>query len=222
MSKPLLTWHVKKLIDHSTSRNNSFECKEKVNSVCRAIDIYYYHHQEASKSNEFVQAPTVLEQMDSIHAFGENRIEQDRHTLIAQANAQACVHSARAIHDLIAQVINIFLLKGSLGERDCTISAVRKKLDQCSLKSHLDELLDSTEFDYVNSFVNTIKHRNLISFNEAIDFANDKHGLIFKDFFFNGKSFANKTLIELLVTTDAVKNKAINSGILVNQALGLD
>jgi len=222
MSKPLLTWHVKTLIDLSTSRKDSFACKEKVDSVCRAIDIYDYHHQEAFKSNEFVQAPTAWEQMDSIHAFGENRIELDRHTLIAQAHAQASVHSARSIHDLIAQVINIFILNSSLKEADCTIHAVRNKVPISSLKSHLNELLNSSEFSYVNSFVNTIKHRNLISFNEAIDFSNDKHGLFFKDFVFRDKTYTKKTLVELLVITHAVKNKAINLGVLVNQELGLD
>jgi hypothetical protein len=164
----LLTWHVKTLINQSRSREDSFMCKEKIDSVCRAIDIYDYHHQEASKSNEFVQCPTPFEQMRSIHTFGNKRIEIDRHTLIAQAHAQASVYSARAIHDLIAQLINIFILNSRLDEADCSIHAVKNELGQCSLKSHLDQLLTSIEFKYVNSFVNTIKHRNLISFNEAV------------------------------------------------------
>jgi hypothetical protein len=223
MSNPtLLTWHVKTLINQSRSREDSLMCKDKIDSVCRAIDIYDYHHEEASKSNEFVQCPTAFEQMDSIHTFGNKRIEIDRHILIAQAHAQASVHSARAIHDLIAQLINIFILNSSINEPGCSIQAVEKNLDQCSLKSHLGQFLTSTEFQYVNSFVNTIKHRNLISFNEAIDFSKDKHGLFFKEFVFNKNTYTKKSLVELLSITHTVKNKAIEFGILVNQELGLD
>jgi hypothetical protein len=216
------SWSFKALREHVKSRNEESELDiERIKSIDRAIDIYRYHLHQAKTQNDLVQAGTPREQMKLIFPSEENREEIWQRKIAIQANTQACIHSARAIHDLFAQLINSLILDSKVPVFKCDINIVTKELQSSDLKEHLQALLDSHEFKYVNAFVNTIKHRNIVEFGSLISFETNECGVRFKGFKFNGSTYDQKWAEDVLKVTLEVKNTVVTAGCILNRQLGI-
>jgi len=217
------SWSFKALREHVKSCNNegSELNIERIKSIDRAIDIYRYHLHLAKTQNDLVQAETPRDQMRLIFPPEENREEIWERKLAIQANTQACIHSARAIHDLFAQLVNSLVLDSEVPVSNCDINKVTKGLQSSDLKEHLRALLDSDAFKYVNAFVNTIKHRNIVEFSSLISFETNECGVRFKGFRFNGSEFDQMWVEDVLKVTLEVKNTVVTAGCILNRQLGI-
>ena len=96
-----------------------------------------------------------------------------------------------------------------------------QKLEDSGLKSHLLELQSSDEYLYINAFVNTMKHRNLVRFGSKISFIDDEAGVYFEKFEYNGSSFESLWAEQVLEKTISVKNSLIKAGVLLNENIGV-
>ena len=105
--------------------------------------------------------------------------------------------------------------------RQCDFYKVIQKLEDSGLKSHLLELQSSDEYLYINAFVNTMKHRNLVKFGSKISFIDDEAGVYFEKFEYNGSSFESLWAEQVLEKTISVKNSLIKAGVLLNENIGV-
>ncbi len=77
----------------------------------------------------------------------------------------AFLHILHSIPDTFSQIINIAVLNSRLTARNISFRSVAKKLKECGideLASKLTAFLELPDFKYVDGFVNTLKHRQLI------------------------------------------------------------
>jgi hypothetical protein len=212
------TWHIPKLENTLKEMENSKVHIERVKSVSRAIDIFQYHLHTAEEANDLIEPSNRREAMELVLAqkdkFFETKLE-------IQANTQASIHSARAIYDLFAQLINGLLLNTPLAVHKCDFFKIKDKLTNSELKGHLNHLSTTEEFLYVNAFVNTIKHRNLVSFGALIDFESGKSGVKFQSFQYSDKEYPAMWAEDVLKYSLFVKNAIITSGDHLNRELGV-
>jgi len=132
------SWNFKGLREYIKLCNKKSELDlERINSIVRAIDIYRYHMDQAKTQNDLVQAGTPREQ---IFPPEERREDIWERKLVIQANIQACIHSARAIHDLFAQLINSLILNSKISVFKCDIKKVTEELQSSDFKKTLTGL----------------------------------------------------------------------------------
>ncbi|WP_413110771.1 hypothetical protein [Thaumasiovibrio sp. DFM-14] len=215
-------WNIKALKDHSIALNGEDKSTiERINSTSRAIDIFCYHLEQAKTQNDLTIGSTPREQMELVMPPEEKMLEVWKRKLAIQANTQACIHTARSIHDLFAQLVNGLLFQNPIAVHDCDVYKVTQKLEDGELKTALSNLLGSFEFKYVNAFVNTIKHRNLVDFGALVSFEENRSGVQFNGFKFKGEPYDKLWAEDVLKLTLTVKNTVITAGCLLNQEFGV-
>jgi hypothetical protein len=83
-----------------------------------------------------------------------------------EANAEACVQALHATADILAQIVNVAVLKSALEEHQVSIVKVKHRLKKQDtapeVLTSIRNTLHSQAFRYVDAFCNTIKHRRLI------------------------------------------------------------
>ena len=77
----------------------------------------------------------------------------------SDAHILGAAHSARAMFDVFAFLVNGLVLDGAISENSCNIQKVTKKLPSSPLKSELVALEKSYWFGFVCAFVNVAKQR---------------------------------------------------------------
>lgn len=217
------SWNVESLRKFVEAKHsdNTFAI-ENIKSIDRAIDIFRYHFEQAKSQNDLILADTPTEQMRLIFPPEDKREELWKRKLAIQANTQACIHSARSIHDLFAQLINSLLLSNPIAIHHCDVHKVTQKIEDIELKKAMSSLLDSYEFQYVNAFVNTIKHRNLVDFGASVSLVENKSGVQFKSFKFNDILYEKMWVEDVLILILEVKNTVVTAGPLLNKSLGIN
>ena len=115
-------WHIPKLENTIKEMENSKDHIERVKSVSRAIDIFQYHLYTAKEANDLIKPSNPREAMELVLTTKDKFFEAK---LEIQANTQASIHSARAIYDLFAQLINGFLLNPPLGIHNCAFFKIK-------------------------------------------------------------------------------------------------
>ena len=218
------SWNLKSLVEWVELQKIDNEPDlERISSIDRAVDIFGYHFYQAKTDNDLIRPESIKESFELILPLEEKKEELWRRKLAIQANTQACLHSARAIHDLLAQLINGLVLpdKVAIPINDCNIIKVESKLEPSELKVHLTGLLNSIEFKYVNAFVNTIKHRNLVAFGALMPNGINANGMYFRAFKFKQQSFDRLLVEDVLKLALQVKNAVATAGTLLNKELGI-
>lgn len=215
------SWHILELEAFVKETKNSKEHLERIKSVSRTIELFEYHLYTAKKSNDSIGTPNLKQAMELIFTPKEKLAEVFETKLIIQANSQACIHTARSIYDLFAQLVNGLLLSEPLPLGMCDFFKIKDKLENSKLKDYLSELSATEEFLYVNAFVNTIKHRNLVSFDALADTGEGKIGVKFQPFIYNGETYPAMWAEEVLKQSLFVKNSIVKAGILLNRQLGV-
>lgn len=219
----MTSWNLKKLREYSeTFESEKQNHIERINSIGRAIDIYTYHLSQAKEANDRIEPSNISEAMQLVLTPEVKRAELVHEKIVIQANTQAAIHSARAIHDLFAQLVNGFLLSDSISVDSCDIVKVKNKLSNSILKAHIDDLLKSEEYKYVNAFVNNIKHRSLVSFGAHVSLENGESGVQFRSFEYKGVCFDSLWAEQVLEKSLKVKNAVVIAGAMLNKQLGIN
>lgn len=174
-----------------------------VRSVDRSIQIFHFHAYAARDALKGIV--TDGEPMKEEHfllplgAVGEEQQEQYAvGKLASEAHILASMHSARFMFDQFSQLINRLLLNPSIEVEKCDLYNVCNRLPEGDLKSVLTELRSSHWFPYVQGFVNTAKHRNLIDHTMTISLAGNVAGIKLGAFEYGSRQFPSYWATEVL------------------------
>ena len=140
---------------------------------------------------------------------------------------EAALQFAHSTGDILAQILNATVLEHPLAEHDVSISKVRSKLlTQEHIKNvitSVDEFVQSRCFQYINAFVNIIKHRSLIGSFTHAEFGNNtknKIGLKFERFKYRGSEYSSEYADEIVnIYFEELQNIIENVGIQINEFL---
>lgn len=145
-------------------------CKEK-NLPCPEIYLNSLTERYWEACYHAEQAQKVWDEFKSAHPsgyqIGGSNEEWWRAYYASAAETQAAVEALHAEADIIAQIINQIILRGSLREHKVTFRHVLDRLRKQNLATNvvaeIEAFRNSREFKYINAFCNTIKHRRLIN-----------------------------------------------------------
>jgi hypothetical protein len=127
--------------------------------------------------------------------------------------------------DILAQILNTTVLEYLMAEHDVSISKVKGKLSKQQnvedLVKAVDELLQSRCYQYINAFVNTIKHRSLIESVTHAEFGKNtknKIGLQFQQFKYRSNEYPREYADEILsIYFKELQNLIENVGTQINR-----
>jgi len=213
-------WNVKLLIEYVRNLDSE-PTLSRINSIDRTIGVFIYHMSSARELIEKIEPSNEREQIELIFIPEESRLNLAEIKLGIQAEVQAAVHSARSIHDIFSQIANSLILETPMEVAKCDIKKLSLKLGESELKSHIDIMLGSESFIYIDSFVNTIKHRDLVKSQATLDLREQRSGIRFSSFEYRGKRFPALWAIQVLENALEVKNNIVKSGKLLNYELGI-
>ena len=146
----------------------------------------------------------------------------------SESYIEAALQASHSLADIIAQIINVAILGSHFTDKaDVDIKKVYRELNCRGVVTDITRavqvLLDSPEYRYINGFVNTIKHRNLIYTDFHIEFgvrARNEQGMRFKSFTYNGVEFPITWASDIVnVTIPNLGNYIIDIGNAVNDYL---
>ncbi|MBD1559851.1 hypothetical protein HC752_23260 [Vibrio sp. S9_S30] len=189
---------------------------ESIQSVFRTIDIYEYHKEEAYSLILKIEPKSNRDGFMFVLEPSEEVYEQK---LAIQAHIQSAIHNARALYDLISQLINKLLLPKPIEIYDCTINNLIKKMEHSELKSTIENAIESESYKYINAFVNVIKHRNLVAFNSQFKLIENKAGILFHSFKYSKEIYPELWATDALEKSLNVKNEIITIGEKLNEHL---
>lgn len=118
-----------------------------------------------------------------------------------EAHTMCLAQALHSLMDLLAQVVNDSILeehKQRLDEKDVRFTTVTDKLDKINtadskaISKAMDDLRNCHEFEYLNAFVNTIKHRSLVNIQLSIRHSAPNPpqvGLWFKQFSYKSHTY---------------------------------
>lgn len=191
-----------------------------VNSIGRANDIFAYHlytARDALKGIVDESDPSGIENLQLVLGASERQDDYAYAKLVNEANVIGCIHAARSIFDMFSHLVNGLLLRSSIPAHVCDIAKANQALPQSELKDHITSLLASDWYNYVVGFINTTKHRNLVSHQFSVSFESDVAGIKIGSFEYNGRSFPAYWGTEVLQGVLDVKNSVIACGRALNR-----
>jgi hypothetical protein len=195
---------------------------DTVASLARSDEIFRYHLAAARDAlRGFVDESNVDDSEALLYLLGGHERQGDfRQAKIAsEAHLIACMHTARGIWDIFAQLVNALAVPKPLAVGSCDIKAVKDALPDSPLKASIQSNLDSHWYRYVAAFINTTKHRRLVHHNATVSFAEGRAGIRVGDFRYGAHSFPTYWGNEVLEGVLVVKNHIIESGSMLNATL---
>jgi len=116
--------------------------------------------------------------------------------IASEAHIIAAAQALHSMADIIGQIINQVLLCGALPENKVTLYNVlcelNKKAIAPNILTKVTKFKNSTEFEYIDAFVNITKHRRVLDTNSHAEYGPDKRnnqGILFKNFIYRNKKF---------------------------------
>lgn len=221
------SWNTKLLKKHVEGLGKEKQSLlEVINSLERYVRIFRYHLEIArdAMSKVFSDEERQSAELDKL-AFGLSSRLSDYWDaeIITEANVLGCIHSARAIFDVFAQLVNGLIVTPPLPEKDCSINLVLAKLPDSPMKTTIGDLISSDWYEYSNAFVNTAKHRRLVKQRGVVSLERRELFVRVAEFEYRGKSYPQYSLLELLQGVVDTKNRLIDCGIELNkQVMGVD
>ncbi|EGR2205828.1 hypothetical protein K6675_004676 [Vibrio parahaemolyticus] len=187
-----------------------------VESIFRTISIFDFHKSEAcSLIHKLEPHSDEAALMSILCPDGESYVNK----LALQAHVQAAIHNARSVYDLLAQLINQVLLNSTLEVHSCDIKKVLSQLENSPVKDAINQAVGSESYSYVNSFVNVIKHRNLVVLKSEANFEELKAGIRFSSFKYRKTSYPSLWATDVLQRSIDVRNEIVDIGIALNEHL---
>jgi len=105
------------------------------------------------------------------------------------AETEATIQALNEEADIVAQIVNQLVLEGYFTEEEVALGKVLDKLKTLKIApnvvSSIEAFRSSKEFDYINAFSNTVKHRSLVRKQWCAQGGEDieeKEGVRFLDF----------------------------------------
>lgn len=136
---------------------------------------------------------------------------------VREFNLVAAVSASHTTPELFSQLIAILFVPGKIDVHSVNISKVLSRMPDGELKSKMQEITQSSEYDYFKAFTNMSKHISQvvpeyhISFEEA-----EFHGVRFKEFQYKGNTYRAKRDDELLKDLRTMRERFVNLGVLIS------
>lgn len=161
-----LSWDLSILREHIRSfSSNQQWLLSTLDSVSQSMLIYQYHKnlaRNAFAAYQVEQDPDGLKMFVGAMMMGiDDQFEDAK--LASEANLIAAINIIRNTFDIYAQLLNALALPSPLCVEHCTISKVRDRLPEGTLKVEVTRVTRLPWFRYMSGFSNTIKHRQLVS-----------------------------------------------------------
>lgn len=173
------------------------DCKEYLDTIMYKVLRFGYHADKEKEAWQSLSAGGASINVAS-DAFGKAMFAAETHV----ESAAQVLHSQA---DIVGQVINQVVLGGMMRERRVSIHSVgielRKDPVTAPLTTGVDRLVQSPEFDYVESLVNTIKHRRILRSDFRIAMGPGtpgRFGLQLRAFTYDTKSFPELWVDDLI------------------------
>lgn len=197
---------------------------EIANSLGRSRHIFDYHKclaRDAFAAFDVKNDPNGVE--FAKHAFGcvEDEGVLWRAGLESEANLIACMSITRNSFDNFGQLVNGLVVPAPC-KGNFYIHHVINALPIGELKDQLNSAVSSDWFEYVNAFMNTVKHRQLITHNASISFIDDNRGGKVRGFDHKGKHHPACWVREVLEGTVELQNSLVTCGQALNRLYLMD
>lgn len=221
------TWNLAALRAHIRSAQaEPRSTLEIVSSIDRSIRIFCYHMASARDALSGVvneAQPSGKENFLLVFGASEQQDEFEYAKVVSEAHLIGCLHTARGLWDLFAQLLNSTILQTPIPISACDIAKVAAALPNSPLQARVNELLSSHWYRYVSAFINTTKHRQLVQHMLSVSFAEDRAGIRVGAFKYGATTFDAYWGTQVLEGAIEVKNGIVACGRLLNQAvLGRD
>ncbi len=173
----------------------------------------------------------ALEVWEHLHSISDEIVvggeEWTKVKFESESYIEAALQASHSLADIIAQIVNIAVLGGHFIEAEVSFMRVHQQLINQGVAENVvnsfQQFLNSQEYQYINGFVNTIKHRNLIYTDFQIEFGvgtRNEQGMRFKSFTYNNVQFTIKwasDIVEKMIPQ--VDNGIIDIGNAINDYL---
>jgi hypothetical protein len=224
-------WNLRELREHYRDLSNmawkergerlSSLPNELISSVSRAIDIFRYHlflARDAVKGILNEADPTGQENFLFVLGASDNQDEFEQAKVVSEANVIGCMHAARSMVEIFAQLVNELALAQKLAVEKCSVYKVRDGLPASRLKTELEVLTSSDAFEYVSGFINTTKHRQLVPHVVSISFQLGGAGLQLGQFEYDKTVYPSKDIVRVRHPSKSV-TEVLQSVLVVANAL---
>ena len=205
-SLPKMKWEIRVLEDAVRLVHGDLyadKIRDPLDSFAWKTDITYFHACESERVIKEALASTngiKKEDPDYIAIvkailFSASPDRANSHILAAQFMAEAhIIASAQALHslfDIISSIIywsfKLDTVPEPLSVKKLNLYSINKTLRKLPIFTVTANLIDSTisssEFEYLNAYVNTTKHKSLISSNLSASFkADNRNGMLINGF----------------------------------------
>jgi len=209
-------WNIQELRWHLKDENDDMEdALGFVASLARKFQIYQYHLYTAKDAMKGVVKEGEASAKHNIRfVFGnaENQGEYNLAKIVNEANLIGSLYSIRASFDILSQLINVLILGRRFSDNECDIHKVQSAMASSSLKTELDQALTNKWFLYVSDFVNTTKHRRLMTHKFSVHFDKPGCGIYIEGFKYRNRSHPEYSDEEILKGTVEVSRYIVDCG----------
>lgn len=216
------SWNIEALRKHIDALGTDRELHGAVDAIDRYVWIFRYHlrtARDAMKGIVHDDDPHGIKNMQLVFGSDDRQDAYNQAKLISEAHLLSCLHCARAMFDIFSHLVNGLMMEKVIPVRYCTLKKVAKRLPVCPLKSELQSLLENKWFKYVDGFLNTAKHRGLVQHSFHVSFIDASAGIRLAGFEYEGITHPQYSADELLRGVLEVKNKIVDCGMLLNDAV---
>jgi len=113
-----------------------------------------------------------------------------------EAHVEACIQSLHSMADMLAQIINVVILKNQFMEDGVYFKTLIGEMEKNGIAplvtNYMKKLLNHEVFQYIDAFCNTIKHRRLINSKFRAEYGKDyrnESGIKFLQFNYKSKTY---------------------------------
>jgi hypothetical protein len=213
-------WNVAELKAHDLQVNRGRGLTPTLlSSLSRLNEIFRYHlwlARDAANGIFNTEEPGGVDNMLLVLGQSEKHDELEKAKIVSEANMIGCIHAARGQLDIFAQLVNELVLNPKLAVQEVDFKKVLRAMPAGRLQAKLQKTRNSDSFKYVDAFVNTTKHRQLVPHMVHVSFVGDSTGLRLDGFAFANQQFASYSIKEALQVALDVSNEVVLAGSLLN------
>lgn len=176
-----------------------FNVRSALQSLAWKIEIASYHCNEATCILDKVQRENST--LCFVDNFINARGRFDKEFLAILAHMIACAHNIHSLADILAHALCYALnLNAEMEPKELekiSVLRIKKKLQHSKYKELsllVEKFTDSREFKYLSAFVNTTKHRNLVSSGYVGDLENNTYSYKIHKFEHKKRTIQKKSL----------------------------
>jgi len=150
-----------------------------------------YHAESAQEA--WSEIDRIAEEKGRIQVGGKEWMAAE---FAVTAETEAAAQVLHSMLDVLSQIVNLTLLQPPLSEAEASLHKVIRKLGEQNrapqVATELESLRDCYAAEYLDAFVNTIKHRHLLDTDFRAEFGEgtrNEQGVRFKAFTRNGTPY---------------------------------